>query len=209
MRALDSLSTVYGDSLAYVVYYLAEMHPELESRAGRARAEWYGVGLQAPLAFFDGTGRSPQIPVPDSFYPVYRDMIDGARAQKTFLEMSLDSAITGIDPTLLHLGIRITPTDSSVDTMTTLRLVAVVYEDSVPYYSMLQGDTVFSPRTVRQVIGDSFGIPVRLKFGQDFDTLLVAPVNGYNIEKVGVAVSVQNSVTRAVYQSLLKERLKN
>jgi len=210
VRALDSLSMTYRDSLAYVVYYLSEMHPELESKAGKARTEWYGVVPHlAPLAFFDGNVRSPQIPIPDSFYPIYRNMIDGARAQQTFLEMTIDSSTTGIEPALLHLGIRITPTDSSVDTMTTLRLVAIVYEDGVPYYSMLRGDTVFSPMTVRQVIGDSFGIPIRLKFGQNFDTLLTTPVSDYNIDRVGVVVSVQNYLNRAVYQSVIKRKLKN
>jgi hypothetical protein len=194
--------------MAYVIYYTGESHPELSSLAGRARGEWYGVGLEAPLAFFDGTSRAPQITVPDSFYPVYRDMIDATRSQPTCLEIEVDSIATVIDPTVLQLRLRITPTDSVVDTMTSLRLVAIVYEDSLPYYSFLIGDTVYAPMVVRQVVGDSFGIPLHLKFGRDFDTTVVTGVRGYNINRVGVVVSVQDFISKSVLQSLVKWRIK-
>lgn len=199
----------YGDSLAYVVYYFSGIspHSELESPEGKARANWYGIiesGL--PIAFFDGTGRAPQVMLPDSFYSIYKDMIDGARAQKSVLEMSLDPATTRIDSLWLRIGVHITPTDSVVNTMTALRLVAVVYEDSVPY---LPGDTVcYSPMTVRKVVGDSFGIPLQLKFGQDFDTLLTTPVANYATKRVGVAVFVQDRTNRAVLQSTVRRRIK-
>lgn len=194
--------------MAFVIYYSGETHPQLSSPAGNARNEWYGVGLEAPLAFFDGTLRSPQIIIPDSFYPVYQDMIDAARALKTCLEMAFDSAGTTIDSLTLRLGIIITPTDSVIDTLSSLRLVAIVYEDSVPYYSLLQGDTVYSPMTVRKVIGDSFGIPISLKFGQEFDTLLTTGVSNYDINQIGVVVSVQDFATKAVLQTVVKERIK-
>ncbi len=193
--------------MAFVIYYSAETHPQLSSPAGNARNEWYGVGLEAPLAFFNGSLRSPQVTIPDSFYPVYRDMIDAARSRKTFLEMELDSIHTSIDSATLRLRVRIIPTDSVIDTMTSLRLVAIVYEDSVPYYSLLIGDTTYAPMTVRQVIGDSFGIPINLKFGEDFDTLLVTNVRDYQKTHVGVAVSVQDLSTKAVLQSVTKRRV--
>ncbi|MGQ9707384.1 MAG: hypothetical protein ACUVUR_00715 [bacterium] len=194
--------------MGYVIYYLTESHPELSSPCGNARAEWYGVGLEAPLAFFDGTIRAPQVTVPDSFYLVYRDMVDAARSRTTWLEMAIDSLATKIDSAFLQVRICITPTDSVVDTITTLRLVAAVYEDSVPYYSFLIGDTVYAPKALRQVIGDSFGIPFRLKFGQDFDTTLTTRVSGYNLNRVGVVVSVQNYVSKSVLQSAVKWRIK-
>ncbi|MEO0004473.1 MAG: hypothetical protein ABIK49_00525 [candidate division WOR-3 bacterium] len=194
--------------MAFVIYYSGETHQQLASRAGKARSEWYGVGLEAPLAFFDGTLRSPQITVPDSFYPVYKDMIDAARSRKSWLEMVIDSTSTTIDSATLQIRISITPTDSVIDTVTSLRLVAIVYEDSVPYYSFLVGDTTYSPMTVRQVIGDSFGIPINLRFGQDFDTLLATSVSGYNPDRVGVVVSVQDFATKAVLQTAVKRRIK-
>lgn len=199
----------YQDSLAGVVYYSAEMHPEMEGRGGRERARWYGVGMELPLAFFDGTRRAPQITIVDSFYPIYQSLVDASRAQKTVLEMELDSVQTRIESGYLHVGVHITPTDSVVDTMSTLRLVAVVFEDSVPYYSFLRGETTYARMVVREVIGDSLGVPLQLRFGQDFDTVLTAPVTGYSFGRVGVAVSVQEVANRAVLQSVIRRRVGN
>ncbi|GEM_PF-736500 len=204
---MDSLQKFYGDSMAYVVYYTGVTHPELVSPGGNARAEWYGVGFYSPVAFFDGIARAPQVTVPDSFYSVYRDMIEGARAQKAMMEIRVDSC--RIDASRMRVWLHITPTDSSLDTMSSLRLLAVVFEDSVPYYSYLREDTVFSPLTARQVLGDSFGVPVRLKFGQVFDTLLTAEVAGYNINRTGIVVSVQSFATKVVYQSVVRWRIRN
>ncbi|MCX7732926.1 MAG: hypothetical protein N2248_07190 [candidate division WOR-3 bacterium] len=191
--------------MAFVIYYDSELLPQLSSPAGKARAEWYGAGGERPLAFFDGTSRSPQITLPDSFYPVYRDMIDAARTRKTMLEMRIDSA--AIDSSRLTVRLVITPTDSSADTITTLRLVAIVFEDSIPYYSILRADTFYSPMTVRTVIGDSFGIPLRLRFGQDYDTVLSTPVPDWNPNRTGIAVTVQNFGSRAVLQTAVKWRI--
>lgn len=194
--------------MAFVIYYSGEAHPQLSSPAGKARNEWYGVGAEAPLAFFNGILRSPPIIIPDSFYPVYQNMIDAARARKTCLEMALDSTGTTVDSTTLRLRVRLTPTDSLIDTITSLRLVAIVFEDSISYYSSFVGDTTYAPMAVRQVIGDSFGIPIAFKFGRDFDTLLTTGVSGYNINRLGVAVSVQDFVTKEVWQSVVKWRIK-
>ncbi len=192
--------------MVYVIYY--EMHPELESPEGKARANWYGKGVESPLAFWDGTRRSPQVVIPDSFYPLYKSLTDAARAQKTILEIGIDSLTTTIDSAGLRIGVHITPTDSAVDTMKSLRLVAVVYEDSLPYYSLAQGDTVYSSTTVRQIVGGGFGIPLELKFGGDFDTILHTAASRYNITRVGAAVFVQDFETRAVLQSAGKRRIK-
>ncbi len=203
---MDSLHMFYGDSMAYVVYYTGVTHPELVSPGGNARAEWYGVGFFTPLAFFDGTTRAPQVTMPDSFYSVYRDMIEGARVQKAMMEIMVDSC--QIDTNRMRVWIHITPTDSSLDTIGELRLVMVVFEDSVPFYSYLREDTVFSPATVRQVLGNGYGVPVRLRFGQEFDTLLTAEVVGYNINRTGIVVFVQSFATRAVYQSVVRWRIR-
>lgn len=191
--------------MAFVIYYDSELLPQLASPAGKARAEWYGVGGERPLAFFDGTIRSPQVTLPDSFYPVYRDMVDASRARKTMLEMRIDSA--AIDSSRLTVRLIITPTDSSADTITSLRLVAIVFEDSVPYYSVLRTDTFYSPMTVRTVIGDSFGIPLRVRFGQDFDTVLSTPVPDWNPNHTGIAVTVQNLANRTALQTAVKWRI--
>lgn len=188
-----------------VIYYLSESHPELECAPGRARGRWYGVEpTLLPLAFFDGTGRAPQVTVPDSFYPVYRDMIEGARSHPTFLEVAVESGAA--DTNGVALRVRIEPTDSVVDTMRNLRLVAVVYEDSVGYYSMLRGDTVYVPRVVRAVVGDSAGLPLRLRFGAVCDTLVYLPGRGWRLDHLGCAVAVQDGVSRAVFQSAVVRR---
>ncbi|MGQ9677897.1 MAG: hypothetical protein ACUVUD_01265 [bacterium] len=191
-----------------VVYYFAELHPDLESDAGRLRADWYGVEpTLLPLTFFDGTGRAPAVTIPDSFYSVYQNMTDGARARKTFLDIKLDS--TAVDREQVAIRVRIESTDSTVERMSDLRLVALIYEDSVPYYSLLRGDTVFISRVVRTVVGDGFGVPVHLIFGVSYDTLLLVPIQGWNIDRVGVAVAVQDGATRAVYQSAIKKLVRD
>lgn len=182
----------------YLCYYGPTSLPGFSTPAGRAREEWYQVGVE-PTAVFDGR-LGPQVPQPDSFYPVYRDMIDGARSRPTSVEMELDTALTRADSQQVTLALRIVPTDSSLDTAGNLRLVAVVYEDSVPYDFM--GDTLYARLVTRAVVADTFGIPLALKFGQEFETTLVVPVQGWSPARLGSAVFVQDRASKAVLQSV-------
>lgn len=190
----------------HFVWYQSPDHPELSTAAGdeRSKPEKYNVGGFWPTAFFDGFYRSPQIS--DSFYEVYDNMIGQARSLTTVLEMSLDSATTRLDSTELSIGVRITPTDSAVDTMSSLMLVAVVYEDSVPYVSML-GDTAYARFCARCVIGDTWGVPLTLRLGTDYDTVLTTPLGAWNRSHLGAAVFVQDTSSLRVLQSVGRPRL--
>lgn len=191
----------------HFVWYQSPGHPELSTADGDARATRYNVGGFWPTAFFDGFYRAPQ--VSDSFYSHYHDMVEQARSQKTILEMSLDSAATRLDSTELSVGVHITPTDSAVDAMASLMLVAVVFEDSAPYYSVLRQDTAYARFCARRVIGDTWGIPLALHLGADFDTVLTTPFGDWNRSRLGAAVFVQDTSSLRVLQSVGKLRIGN
>jgi hypothetical protein len=179
----------------------------LSTAAGDVRAARYNVAGFWPTAFFDGFYRAPQIT--DSFYGVYDGMIGQARSLTTVIEMALDSTTTRLDSAELSIGVHITPTDSAVDQMNGLMLVAVIYEDSAPYYSMLQGDTAYARFCVRRVIGDTWGVPLELHFGDDYDTVLSTPLGAWNRSHLGAAVFVQDTSSLRVLQSVGKTRLGN
>ncbi len=187
----------------FLAYYDSSTAPQFGSGDGQARIRWYGVGLY-PSAAFDGE-LGPAIEHPDSFYPVYRDMIDAARSQTTGIEMALDTLATGVDSAALHIGVRITPTDSSVNQAGILRLLAVVYEDSLPYEFI--GETLYARTVVREVVGDSLGLPLQLRFGDEFETTLVVPRGDWQLDKLGCAVFVQDTLEKQVLQSVGKHRI--
>jgi hypothetical protein len=191
-----------------VIWYQAPNHPDLIAQAGEERSRRYNVAGLWPSAFFDGFYRAPQ--VSDTlFYEPYRNMIQQARSLTTALEISFDSAATRLDSSQLRIGVHISPTDSVVDAMPSLMLVAVVCEDSVPYISTLSGDTVYARFCARRVIGDTWGIPLTLHFGADFDTVLTTPLGAWNRSRLGAAVFVQDTSSLRVLQSVGKLRIGN
>jgi len=194
------------DSLVQVVWYQPPNHPELQSRAGEGRAARYNVAGLWPSAFFDGFYRVEQVHESDSFYSTYTRWIPQARALGSVLVLSLDSATTGIDSTHLRIGVHITPTGTAVDSMSTLMLAAVIYEDSVPYISALSGDTAYARWCARSVIGDTWGVPLTLRFGSDFDTVLTATLGPWNRSRIGAAVFVQDTSNLRVLWSAAKRR---
>lgn len=197
---------VYSDSFSHVVWYQAVNHPQLSSPAGDERARRYNVDGFWPTAFFDGFYRAPQVPETDSFYAVYHNMAGQARSISSVLEMSLDTAATRMDSNQLHIGVHVTPTDSTVDRDSTLMLVAVIYEDSVPFYSQIGGDTVYARYCGRCVIGDTWGVPLTLHFGTAYDTVLSTPLGAWNRSRVGAVVLVQDTSSLRVLQSVAKLR---
>lgn len=197
---MDSLGITYGDSLVHVTWYQAFGPLEIATPEGDARSVRYNVAGLWPSVYFDGFDKAPQIS--DSFYTVYRDFVDLARSRATVLEMSLDPATTVLDSATMGIGVHITPTDSSLDAARGLMLVAVVVEDSAPYYSPLRGDTAYARFCARKVVGDTWGIPVSLKFGTDFDTVLTTSIGSWRPERLGVAVFVQDTATNRVLQSV-------
>ena len=190
----------------HFVWYQSPNHPELATAAGDERSKRYNVGGFWPAAFFDGFYRAPTVSVLDSFYGVYDNMVGQARALTTVLEMSLDSATTRLDSTKLSIGVHITSTDSTVNAMNSLMLVAVIYEDSTPYRSQVGGDTAYARYCARCVIGDTWGVPLRLHFGTDFDTVLNTSLGTWNRSRLGAAVFVQDTSSLRVLQSVGKLR---
>jgi hypothetical protein len=192
----------------HFVWFQPPNHVELQTPEGEERSIRYNVGGFWPTAFFDGFYRAPQIS--DSFYQVYDNMIGQARSLTTVLEMSFDTAKTRLDESQISIGVRITPTDSAVDSMVSLMLVAVIYEDSVPYISSLGPDTVYARFCARRVIGGTWGIPVTLRLGTDCDTVLTTPLDPvWNRSRLGVAVFVQDTSSLRVMQSVGKPRFGN
>ena len=191
----------------HITWYQAYEPLEITTPDGDARSVRYNVAGTWPSAYFDGFDKAPQLT--DSFYSVYRDFVDLARSSPTVLEMSLDSATTTLDSTTMSVGVHITPTDSTLDAARGLMLVAVVFEDSAPYYSSLRNDTAYARFCAREVIGDTWGVPVSFKFGTDFDTVLTASIGSWRPEHLGVAVFVQDTATNRVLQSVGKRRFEN
>jgi hypothetical protein len=176
------------------------------------RWRWYEQPA-SPWGFFNGK-RSPQVTNEDDFYRVYRDMIDGARSDPTVLELWLDESTTALvaDSQFVRVGIRIRATDSVVDRMESLTLVTVLVEDSIPYESQLhQGDTAHARMVVRSLVADTWGIPISLRFGSDFDTTLEVTLGEWQQDKLSVVVFVQDtaSADKEVLQAVTKRRFDN
>jgi hypothetical protein len=178
-------------------------HPDLATPAGDERTARYNIDSTWPSAFFDGPHRAPL--TGDRFYEVYDSMVKHARSLTTVLELSLDSATTRLDSTELSIGVHITPTDSAVDLMTDLALVAVIYEDSAPY-EYWSGATHYIRFCAREVIGGTWGIPLTLRLGADYDTVLAAPLGAWDRSHLGVAVFVQDTSSLRVLQAIGKRR---
>lgn len=203
------MGTVYQDSLVHFVWFQTPNHPELVAEVGKARGRRYTGSDLPPAAFFDGFYPAPSVSDLDSFGTVYNGMVEQARSRNTVLEMSLDSATTEVDSIQLSIGVHIPPTDSTVNAMGSLMLVAVVYEDSVPYRSLVGGDTAYARFCARSVIGDTWGVPVTLRLGTDYDTVLTAPVGNWSRSHLGAAVFVQDTSNMRVLQSVGKLRFTN
>jgi hypothetical protein len=190
------------------VYFGYYLNGDLTIEPNVERWRWYEQPA-SPWGLFNGV-RSPQVVNEDEFYQVYDDMIVGARAQPTVLEMWLDESTTRVvaDSQLVRVGVHINPTDSAVDRMENLMLTAVLFEDSIPYESHLHpGDTAYARMVVRRVIADTWGIPLSLGFGTEFDTTLEAMLGVWQLDRLGVAVFVQDTVKGEVLQSVGKRRI--
>jgi len=180
-------------------------HPDLATPAGDKRTTRYNVDSLWPTAFFDGTDRAPQLADPDPMYKAYDSMVRQARSQTTVLELSMDSAATRLDSTELSIGVHITPTDSAVNSMADLALIAVIYEDSAPY-EYWGGATNYIRFCAREVIGGTWGIPLTLRLGADYDTVLTAPLGAWDRSHLGAAVFVQDTSSLRVLQAVGKRR---
>ena len=181
-------------------------HPDLATPAGDGRTTRYDVDSMWPAAFFDGPDRAPLSA--DRYYAIYDSMVRHARSLTTVLELSLDPVLTQLDSTELSIGVHITPTDSAVDSMADLALVAVIYEDSAPY-EYWGGATHYIRFCAREVIGGTWGIPLTLQLGTAYDTVLSAPLGAWDRSHVGAAVFVQDTSSLRVLQAVGERRFAN
>lgn len=199
---MDSLKHKYGDSLVFV-YYFADR--AIEIPAGAVRGRWYYGYQQWPWAVFGGRS-GEQVTNPDSFYTAYDAQIFRSRTDSTPIELRLDSAGTVVAPPVVKVNVRVNPTDSTVNDMRTLALVAVVYEDSVAF-ERFPGDTVWVRMLARAVAADTWGIPLTLRFGQEFDTVLEVSLGPWRADRLGVAAFVQDTATKEVLQAVVRHRI--
>ncbi|MFO7638697.1 MAG: hypothetical protein R6X14_05310 [bacterium] len=167
-----------------------------------ARAQWYGYGLGfEPVTYFDGGDAAPQ----ETLYETFRNRIEAARSRKTMFEMALDTAVTGIEGGNVRVGVRIKTLDTLVNDMNSLMLVPVLFLDSVGHYS-LSGDTAYAPIAV-EVIGGPWGVPARLRYATDFDTVFAVPAGNWREDRLGVAVFIQDTTTKQVMQTVVTRKL--
>ncbi len=155
------------------------------------------------MTYFDGGDAAAQ----ETLYDAFRTRIEGARSQKTMLEMSLDTAGTRIEAPDVRIGVHISPVDTLIDAMENLMLVAVLFEDSIAHPGF-SGDTVYVP-IVRDVIGGAWGVPVHLRYATEFDTVLEATLGNWREGYMGVAVFVQDTATKQVLQSVIARKIGN
>jgi hypothetical protein len=69
-------------------------------------------------------------------------------------------------------------------------------------------DTAYARYCARTVIGDTWGVPVSFRFGEDLDTVLTAPMGDWRPEHLGAAVFIQDTTNMRVMQSLLVRRFR-
>jgi hypothetical protein len=150
----------------------------------------------------DGGDPAPQ----ETLYDAFRTRIEAARSRKTMLEMELDTVATGIGSGEVRVGVRISPVDTLVDEMESLMLVAVLFADSVAHVRLGSTDTGYAPVAV-DVVGGPWGVPVRLKYATDLDTVLSTALGNWPQDRLGAAVFVQDTATKAVLQTVVTRKV--
>lgn len=154
------------------------------------------------MTYFDGGSAAPQ----ETLYDAFRTRIEAARSRKTMLEMELDTVATGIGAGEVRVGVRINTLDTLVNEIESLMLVAVVFADSVMHTRLGSPDTGYAPVAV-DVVGGPWGVPVRLRYATELDTVLSTALGNWPQDRLGVAVFVQDTATRAVLQSVVTRKV--
>jgi hypothetical protein len=85
-------------------------------------------------------------------------------------------------------------------------LVAVLFQDSVPHARFGSSDTSYVP-IAADIIGGPWGVPVRLRYAAGFDTVLATTLGNRREDRLGVAVFVQDTATKAVLQTVVTRKL--
>jgi hypothetical protein len=154
------------------------------------------------VSYFDGRDPAPQ----ETLYDAFLTRIEAARSRKTMLEMELDTAATGIVGGEVRVGVRINPLDTLVDDIESLMLVTVLFADSVMHTRLGSSDTGYAPVAV-DVVGGAWGVPVRLAYATEFDTVVSAALGNWPQDRLGAAVFVQDTSTKAVLQTVTTRKV--
>jgi hypothetical protein len=190
----------------HFVWYAAEfVPPELACSSYYARKAKYYDGTDWPVAFFDGALAEPILEV-DSFFSKYVGYVAAARATAALVTITIDSTEI-VGDTALSVALHVAATDTLINDREGLQLTAVVVEDSAPYYSFLNQDTVYVRACVRRVIGGDWGVPVDLEFGDELDTILTTRLGDWKPEHLGVVVFLQDTSSLEVLQSAGRKRI--
>ncbi len=200
-RTLDSLTKEYHDSIAIIAYHRRLGGDTLSPEMVEARRSFYYDGGGEPAVLFDGTG-----PVwttdPSQNYETYKNYITGRRNQKSPLRMHLESSVrtdTGI------IKISLIAIDSIL--VNDLRILTVLYEDSVRFWLPGASDSVFN-HVMRLMIPDENGIACTINFGDSLTKELHFFLNqNWNPTQLGVISFVQSFATKEVLQAIFKKEL--
>ena len=198
-RALDSLAKEFRDSIAIIAYHRRIGGDTLSPDLVEGRRSFYYDAGGEPAVLFDGTG-----PVwtndPSQNYETYKNYIIGRRNRKSQLRMHLEASVQA-DSGILKTAVVVIDSIAVTD----LRLLFVIYEDSVHFSLVGATDSVFN-NVMRLMIPDEDGIACTLAFG-DSVTKEVRFTMDHNLNQtqLGVISFVQCFTTKEVLQSVFKK----
>lgn len=199
--ALDSLAKEFKDSIAIIAYHRRiggdTLSPDLVER----RRSFYYEAEGEPAVLFDGTG-----PVwttdPSEDYATYKNYLIGRRGKKSALRMALTTQLRA-DTVIAQTTI------AAIDSITAndLRLLIVLYEDSVRFHLIGASDSIFN-RVMRLMIPDENGIACTLNFGDSLNKEVRFNLNQtLKQNQLGLVAFVQDFTTKEVLQAILRKKL--
>ncbi len=186
------LSSTYPESISVLIYHQSILDDTLSPQPFTDdRAEWYGVH-EAPTAFFDGVSKVFGAPGDGE----YQSMFTGIRINPSPIEICLESSVIGTVGEI-HLSTAV------VEPLTedTLRILTILYEDSVDFIQSGAHDSIFN-HVVRAVLPDAEGITCN----SEIDTTL-SFVNRWDPKMIGLVAFVQNIRTKEILNSRTINRI--
>jgi thiol-disulfide isomerase/thioredoxin len=197
-RALDSLAKEYRDSLAIIAYHRRYAGDTLSPEYVERRKVFYYDVSAEPAVLFDGTG-----PVwtqdPSQNYETYKNYIIGRRSRKSPLRMHLEASVQA-DSGILKTAVVVIDSIAATD----LRLLFVIYEDSVHFSLVGATDSVFN-NVMRLMIPDENGIACTLALDDSITKEVRFTLSqNWNRTKLGVVSFIQSFATKEVLQSAFK-----
>jgi hypothetical protein len=186
--AIDSLFSLYGDSLVVLEYHKNTTGDTLSpcSTFVNARETMHNVSGTYPTAVFDGVEKNTE--ASGDIYSSYLNIIQDRFSKKSDIKIASFEA-NAVDSTSVSYNISII-SDKSV----TGKLFFVLAEDSVVFE-----DSVYN-FVVRQVYPGNDGMDFSISEDDPFSTSGSIPLNWIPSGEVGLDIFVQNTSTNAVYQ---------